>query len=477
MVDVTEFDCLIVGNGALGLFLANELAERARLRVAISGDARRPTGASQAAGAMLGCFAEVTAETFVGDAGRERFELSLAARHRWPDLLKRLRSSDDTARSPDVAEGTYVVLNTCGSELDSENFDAITAAAEHYAEPWTEVDPAAIRGYCPRPDARALRAIHIPGEGGVDARAVLDLVERRVRAAGVTMLPEVAGLASEGGQVTGAVLADGKRVAAGATVVAAGARSGALLAPVLEPDEVMPMFAGLGFAVVAERTRGAGFESVVRTPNRAFACGLHLVPLGGKREYLGATNMVVGEPQANGVLGDVHFLTGCAMAQLDEEIYHHQITGYRVGNRPVSLDGLPLVGWVREPGLYLLTGTYRDGFHNAPLLAEHAADQLAGGAGVIGETFSPRRTPIFTRSVERSIEDFVRHRMAAWYETGAESPPNMPSSALRQILREQARTFYERLGLERGLPPDLLMHVLGTLQSRRTAAVLRYLRS
>ena len=54
-------DISIVGNGILGLMTAYELTNRdPSLKVAVIGPANREGGASQAAGAMLGCFGAVS---------------------------------------------------------------------------------------------------------------------------------------------------------------------------------------------------------------------------------------------------------------------------------------------------------------------------------------------------------------------------------------------------------------------------------
>ncbi len=47
---------VIVGNGALGMFLVNELSGRRAGTVVVVSPSTREAGASQAAGAMLGCF-------------------------------------------------------------------------------------------------------------------------------------------------------------------------------------------------------------------------------------------------------------------------------------------------------------------------------------------------------------------------------------------------------------------------------------
>ena len=43
----------------------------------------------------------------------------------------------------------------------------------------------------------------------------------------------------------------------------------------------------------------------------------------------------------------------------------------RAGNRPVSLDSYPVIGWTTCPNLYCLSGTYRDGFFASPAIARH----------------------------------------------------------------------------------------------------------
>ena len=65
---LTTVDLSIVGNGILGLMTAFELTNKEpNLKIAVIGPADRKGGASQASGAMLGCFGEITDQTFVND--------------------------------------------------------------------------------------------------------------------------------------------------------------------------------------------------------------------------------------------------------------------------------------------------------------------------------------------------------------------------------------------------------------------------
>lgn len=467
-------DVLIVGNGALGLFLADELVTRQSGYVVVVGPSAREGGASQAAGAMLGCFGEVTAETLRTDAGRARFEIGVAAHNLWPETLRRLEESSPSTQPLQVATDTHVILNAVGADLDSVNLAAIIAALDAYDQPWREVDPEDIPGYRPRTDCRALRAIHLTAEGAIDARGVLAALEARLRGAGTPLIDQtVRRLRTSDGSVTGVELTDGTIIEAGTTVVAAGARSEELVRTAADESELMPTFPGLGFAMIARRLAGEPFRSVVRTPNRGFACGLHVVPAGGGREYLGATNRLVDNVTSNAWLGDVRYLAQYSMQQLDEEIARHQIEQWLRGNRPVTFDGFPLVGWLSLSNLYLMTGTYRDGFHSAPLLATHVANELAGRPGLIDPMFNPIRQPIESRTIEQSIEEYVQHNLAAWFETGAEAAPQMTTTHLGNYYRTLATQLYDELDADYALGPDVLWYAAGHMIGARRIA--RYL--
>ena len=286
-------DVLIVGDGVLGLFLAWELVEQGAGSVTIVAPGDRRGGASRASGAMLGCFAEISKDTLRTDAGRAKFEIGLGAHRMWPEVLASLTEFACDLPLHTVSD-THVILNTCGGELDSLNFHAMIDALE----PWEEIDADDIPGYNPRTDARALRAIRLPHEGAVHSGHVLTVLDRHLFDRGVIRVAASAGaITTEGDRATGVVLDNGESIAADTIVVAVGAASGELLRTALPRHEIMPTFSGFGVAMIGRREFGEGFTSVVRSPNRSGACGLHVVPLGEGLEYIGATNFVFAKPR------------------------------------------------------------------------------------------------------------------------------------------------------------------------------------
>lgn len=458
-----SFDVVVVGNGTVGLCTAAAVARRAPdLSVAVVGPSHRAGGASPAAGAMLGCFGEVTRHTQSSEPGRLRFNLQLAAHRRWPAELADLAEHSDNRIL--LAEDTFLVLNARGGALDSDNLDAVIETLDDHAWPYENVS--AVPGLDPTPDARPLRILRLLNEGAVHSGRLLQAQERRAAHVGVTSIDASARrLDCVGSAVRGVELADSSVVTAGQVVLAVGAFTTPFLADLPDRYAVPPVLAGSGVALVAERVMGAGLTSPIRTVTRAGSCGLHVVPLGSGVEYFGATNVIFGEPENRPHVGVCLFLSECAIDQIDRSVSYSRIDEVRIGNRPVPFDTFPLLGPGPVAGLWVLTGGYRDGLHSAPEVAEMAARSIIGGLSCFPEAFRPCRPPISTMTVEESIEDFLDQQVASAFEGGARLSPFQHPSDLARIHRPQAEALYVRLGVTVGLATDVLTFLCVTRKS------------
>src|SRR5882724_2761104 len=157
MVSLTDldgnFDVIIAGNGGLGTSLSVVLARRG-LRVACVGRMERPYAASAAAGAMNGCFGEVTPSLMASDYGRMKLDMDVRATAMWPEWERSLieDSDEDAIR---VASGTIVILNTIGvPAIDTAGYEAIRVALAEYAAPFEDIDPGDIDWLDPVPTSR-----------------------------------------------------------------------------------------------------------------------------------------------------------------------------------------------------------------------------------------------------------------------------------------------------------------------------------
>ncbi|PAU46146.1 hypothetical protein CK936_25455 [Streptomyces albireticuli] len=298
-------DVVVVGNGAVGLSVAVEIARRApELKISVIGPAERARAASVAAGAMLNCFGEVTTHTRRHPVSEARFAVARAALDLWPRWLAALEEDVGEASASAVraswSDGTFVIMSSSSGRIAGENFEAMCATAAELGEPHELVAPEQVDGLAPRLGHRPLRVLHLRREGAVDGRALVAALERAACERGVERVPATVRslLRASGGAVSGVELEDGRRVAAGAVVLAAGVAGGALADQVLPPGAVPPMLHGTGLAVTVKRVNtGPRGPHVIRTPNRAGTCGLHVVPLAGEDEqYIGATNVITFGP-------------------------------------------------------------------------------------------------------------------------------------------------------------------------------------
>lgn len=361
-----KFDAVVVGNGVLGASAALVLARRG-VSVARVGAAHRPFAASTAAGAMLGCFAEVTAAHLASPVGRKKLALAVEATARWEPWLASLGMTLPAA-------GTWVV------DTDDALAPIEAAARMHHA-----------RFERTRDGAYAGRSLSLPDERWVDAPMLLASIDEAfARAGGVVVDDEVARVNADG-VVRGVTLTSGPDLGSARVLLAAGAKTQPLLDAFPDVARRVPRItSGFGESIVVE-TRST-VHGVVRTANRPDGSSLHVVPRGPTTVYIGATNIALASPRASASDDQASdALLGRAAAAFADGLEGARIVTRHAGNRPMSADGLPIAGATSLDGLFLLTGTQRDGLHLSPLLAEAIAATMFGARDERLEPFTPER--------------------------------------------------------------------------------------
>lgn len=245
--------------------------------------------ASRAAGAMLTVFSEVEAAH-----PQQRVEVEVAERvaarasyDAWLDQFAGVASRPAPALTP----GVWV---TASVPADRAELAAIAAAAANAGVP----GPGAVPGLRSK---AVFEALWLPGEAGVDAGELV-----AVAAATAMAHPRIVWFDADAACIvdTGADLrievADGEPVTAGCLVLAASVQTSAFVrrSPGLAPD-LPPVFAGRGVSMTLKAVPEP-VESPIRTPNRGFACGAHLVARPDGQTYLGATNRLSAGPSPTG---------------------------------------------------------------------------------------------------------------------------------------------------------------------------------
>ena len=458
-------DLTIVGNGILGLMTAYELTNRnPSLKVAIVGPADRAGGASQAAGAMLGCFGEITDLTFFNEQAEKRFMMAYDAHKRWPNVVEQLNSYVPKEHHQEINMGTFVVLNPCSGQIESDSFRELIAALDRFKEPYEEIDPRIIEGFNPNQNLRPLQSIVINNEGCLDSRRFMSVLRSLLEQRQVEFIEQRALGFHENGAGFGVELENSETVQSTKCLLAAGAFTQELLDAHPDLADQMPrVLPGVGFSTNLAQVPGNPIQKVIRTPNRAGACGLHVVPQADGSLYLGASNDLYLKPQTLPMTGIVHFLLECGIEHINPALYRSPLLQTRTGNRPVTTDGFPMIGETSWDGLYILTGTYRDGFHKSPVLAQMMAEEILGEDPTWVHDYQPERSLIPTTNKEEAIKVYLDHLIAAYYEHGWRAPKISSQDATRQVAETQIRAFFDEHGFDFGISAEiLLMHELNS---------------
>jgi len=457
------FDVVLVGNGIIAQAIAIELKIRCRsLRIAIVGPPERLGAGSAAAGAMLGCFGEVTHTSRNSSTGLAKFDLCRSSSRRWKTWISDINYASSGEEHIDFIRGTIVIENAISGTLDADNFDSIISTLETEQEGFEHLLPRDIAGIHPVPSSRPIRALFLPSEDAVDSGLVHKWLLGTLRRLGVELIAHKAkSLVASSGAIKGVVLESGDTIHASHVVCAAGAYTTPLLDTVLDPMQVQPVFAGVGIAFVSSRNRESPLCHAIRTVNRGGSCGLHAIPMHGGFEYVGATNAIVQSPATSATAGLSHFLLQCAIDQVDQWYSHHLIDHWRIGNRPVTLDTFPLIGSSGLDGLFIATGTYREGFLCSPVIAQIIADEILDGT-VVQHPFVPTRQPISVYSIDESLSECSHHAVCTGFEASLILPRLWPHDVLYESFNSDFRTLCADLGLTSGLPPDMIPFLAGS---------------
>jgi len=350
---MAEPDVLIIGAGVTGLTLAHELARRGRRVQVVTRDAPG-TGASAAAAGML----EVHYPLDMPPALRDLCALSHA---RYPALARALR--EETGVDIGLDEGGTLALAESPSERAALEAVARTLPRSRLltreAE-WQALEPLLAPGF--------LAALDLPDDHHVDPRRLCRALVLALERRGVPLLRgvTVSGLLTEGSRVVGAATDTGN-LRARWTVNAAGAWAGAVGPPDAAPS-VHPVKGQL--LVLAS----------ARLPRRVLQCRrIYLVPRPRDGEILlGATVEEVGFDTAPTAAAAHDLLAeGFRIAPGLRDARH---VATRVGLRPGTPDGLPVLGPAGPQGLLLAAGVFRKGVLLAPAVAGLLADIVTGSA-------------------------------------------------------------------------------------------------
>lgn len=350
---------LIIGAGVIGAACAYRLAA-AGAKVTLIEGASPGAGAS---GKSFGWINAAFAET--EDYFALRVE-ALAAHHRLEAELG----------ATSVRWGGALWWEESGAALEAQ-----AALWTRRAYPFRHLTQAQIARLMPALKTPPEAALHLTAEGSVDGPALIArlLAAAAEKGAELRLGARAEALWAEGGAVKGAQTSHG-RLAADVTLLAAGL--GAL-----------PLAAGLGLTLPLEARPGLLLQSAPLPPltdQVILMPGLHFRQGPEGHVILGESYFGAG-PDAGQITEEPEALAAPLWAALGKALGQPDLprAALWLGTRPVPKDGLPLVGPLALPGLYL--AAMHSGITLAPYIGELVAADLMQGEAARLAPYRPDR--------------------------------------------------------------------------------------
>src|ERR671919_1871326 len=356
-------DVIVIGGGIMGCGVALRLAQ-AGVEVTVLERAIPGAEASTAAAGIL-------APQMEADGPGPFLDLCLRSRALYPEFAEELRE----ASGVDVQYLPSGVLNVAFTREGLERLESIVGWQRSSGLRAEILSAADARVLEPNLSPAALGAGHFPDDHQVDNRLLMRALSIASTRAGVRFRSgDVRGVEVKGDRVVGVDL-DGEKLAAGATVIAAGAWSSLIHGAGLDPLRIRPV-------------RGQMIELQLRVPPLARILFSerkgYVVPRGDGRVIAGSTTEFTGFEKQVTAGGLARILQ--VAVELCPLLQDAQVLSFWDGLRPYTEDHLPLLGPGPLEGLYLATGHFRNGILLAPISARVVADAVLGRTPMVDLT-------------------------------------------------------------------------------------------
>jgi glycine oxidase len=353
-------DVVVVGGGVVGTAIAAQLADAGQ-RVALVEARSLAAGASGAAPGRLN-------PPVKGPASGPVFDLHVTETARYQDHIGQLRSR--TGLDPEYrVPGLLLPAIGEGAAAAQQDRCAVLMAAGVDAQ-WC--DAAAAIGLEPRLNPQVRSAVWVPGAAAVNAERLTVAQARAAELAGASVHPywPVQRLLRHGSRVSG-VSNGSDEIHAGATVVAAGVWSAAVLRTAGVDVEITPV---RGQMIAVRPPAGWVSHMVVGDVASLVPRVDGSVQIGWTSEHAGFDTRPTLEAIAREIDGAQHLMPGLA---------RFPFAGAWAGLRPMTPSGQPSIGQVTEvEGLYAAVGHWADGVILGPSTGEVVREMIvADGAG------------------------------------------------------------------------------------------------
>jgi len=367
----TAPEVVIVGAGIIGCACAHELAQ-AGARVSVFDARRVGGGASQASAGVLAPYIEGHESSPLRELGRRSLDL-------YDDFIRNVM--DVSGLAVQYTRSGTLEIATDDDEATRLRQSAERLSGEGVAAEW--LDDSQLRDAEPLAATGARGGLLIGLHGFVGVPDLTDALAAAAMRNGATFAPDtrvVSVAPAQGGRVS--VETENGVSKADCVVIASGTWTGQMRIAGVPP---------LGVTPVRGQLLHLTWPTTQPLRHVVWGADCYLVPWLNGRVLVGATVEDAGFDERATAAGVRDLLeAGCSLVP---HLWQASFTEVRVGLRPASPDGLPIIGpSTAVPGLVYATGHYRNGVLLAPLTAAIVRDLVLGRSRDAAiETLTPAR--------------------------------------------------------------------------------------
>ncbi|MBP1988360.1 NAD(P)/FAD-dependent oxidoreductase [Halolamina salifodinae] len=388
---VEQTDVAVVGGGIVGTATAFHLAERG-VETLLIDDGRE--GSATAAGAGI-----ISPPTSSRRADDDWFAFAVEAAAHYPKLIRRLEDQG-------IDDHSYLetdLLSVALTEQEARTLENDRERAERRDADVEAISPEAAKAAFPAL-ADVEKALRFPGAARVDGATLTSGIRRAAKRSGLATLDGVVEeIVVEDGAVEGVAVdptgrtsrqqqrtpGETERIDANQVVVAGGAWSSGFGEDL---NLSLPVGPTRGQIVHLDAGESDVFDDTADLPIVGSVADNYMVPWDDDRIVVGATREADAGFDARTTASGVHEVlhSGLRLAPGLDDATLHEV---RVGLRPGSPDGLPMLGPVPDvAGAYVATGHGPTGLTLGPYSGEVIAQLIEGEAPAVDlSAFDPAR--------------------------------------------------------------------------------------
>mgnify|MGYP006135366869 CR=1 FL=1 len=466
-----NFDIIIVGNGILGLTLANEITSLDKgVSVALVGPKDRMNSASKASGAMLAAYGEIEEDSLSYKPYKDRFKIIINALNMWPKHLIKLQ--EESGQKIQSSFGTYIINSSRGTVYEDKLIDYIKKSPKKMKDNNNKVKdiiPSDIPGIKTRPLDRPTEAVHV-NDGLVNSNELLSALDSILtKNKNINIIDKYVKKLDIKKKFVG--LDDNNKIFSNNIVLANGSFTQDLVEDIKELSSNIPKLlfgvgAGLDMKlsnlksnfVQTKDKKDLFKKSVIRTVDRGGACGVHFIPFDEYHSYLGASSAVFKQPEIGARSSSIGFLLNDAINQISPLIGRSNIKEVKYGFRPVSEDTFPLLGETHIKGIWYLNGMKRDGLTASPYICKEIAKNiLKNKKNRLLKNFQPSRNLISYFNKKKAIGRTVLSKFNRENAHGAVFSDLSAISKFMHTTRLDIERIYKKLKITKfGIHPELI---------------------